>query len=250
MINLIKKTVAISLPLFVLFFVYTKFIGSIPFAINSVQTTKSNLFQVSGTGQVSSAPDSATVSFGITKSANTIASAQNQTNSVEQNIMDALKKEGIEDKNIKTTDYNVNPNYDFNSGRQTITGYTVTQTIELTIQPIEKVNNVLDILTTNGANLVNQVNFTFSDTKKKDLENKARQLAVDVAKEKAQGLANASGIHLGKIIDVQEDDAQQIRPIMPMALAKDTANTAGTPTQVTPGQNNISLTVTLSYETH
>lgn len=235
---------------FLLFLVWVKIFGPIPFSINSVQTTKSNLFQVTGTGKVSGAPDSATVSFGVTKSANTIADAQNQTNSAIQNITDALRKEGIEDKSIKTTDYNVNPNYNFNTGSQTITGYTVTQTVQLTIQPLEKTNKVLDILTASGANIVNQVSFTFSDAKKKELENQARQLAVTEAKDKAQGLANAAGMHLGKIVDVQEENTQEPRPIMPMALTKDAASGAGAPTQVTPGENNISLTVTLSYETY
>lgn len=245
--NLQTPIISIIIAL-LLFFSFTRLFGPIPFAVNSIQTTKSNTFQVQGTGKVSAAPDSATVSFGVTKSAPTIADAQNQTNTLITKITNALTQQGIDQKNIKTTNYNVSPNYDF-AGNQKITGYTVSQTIELTIQPIDKVNNVLDILTANGANIVNQVNFTFSDAKKKELENEARQLAVKEAKDKAQGLANAAGIHLGRIIDVTEEAMQEPRPVMPMAFQKTDA-AAGAPTQVTPGENSVSLTVTLSYETY
>ena len=249
-LNAIKTPVSIILAFFIILFLFTKFAGPLPFSINSVQTTKSTLFQVTGTGKVSEAPDSATVSFGTTKTASTIADAQNQTNTATQAILSALRGQGIEEKNIKTTNYSVNPNYDFTSGRQSITGYTVTQNIDVTIQPIEKVNAVLDILTANGANIVGQVSFTFSDSKKQQLENKARELAVKEAKTKAEGLANAAGIRLGKIVDVSEQTNEEPRPIMPMALAKDEASAGGTPTQVTPGENSITLSVTLSYETY
>lgn len=246
----LKVPLTLLIAFFLLFFVSIKLFGPIPFAVDSIQTTKTNTFQVSGVGKASDVPDSASVSFGVTKNATTIADAQNQTNTLITTITDALKKEGIEEKNIKTTNYNVNPNYDFTSGRQTITGYTVTQTIDLTIQPIDKVNKVLDILTTNGANIVNQVNFTFSDAKKKALENKAREMAVKEAKDKAQGLSQAAGIHLGRIIDVTEETAQEPRPIMPMVAQEKGLGAAGAPSQVTPGENSISLTVTLSYETY
>lgn len=245
--NLVIKTLSIGIPLLMLFFLYTKFVGPIPFTITSVQTTKSNMFQVSGTGKVSEAPDTAQVSFGVTQTAKSVANAQNQTNTAISAITSALAKEGINTKDIKTTNYTVSPNYDFN-GRQAITGYTVTQTIDLKIKPIEKVNTVLDILITSGANVVNQVIFTFSDDKRHELENKARELAVKDAKQKAQSLAQAAGIHLGQIIDVTQANDEEPRPVMPM-LAKDAA-VGTTPTQVTPGENTISLTVTLSYQTY
>ena len=249
MIDLIKKTLAISFPLFILFFLYTKLIGPFPFSINSVQTTKSNLFQVTGTGKVSEAPDTAQVSFGVTKTAKSIGDAQNQTNTAIAAITSAVTKEGIDAKDIKTINYTVNPNYDYNGGRQTITGFSVTQTIDIKIKPIEKINPVIDILTASGANIVNQVSFIFSDEKRHALETTARQAAVKEAKQKAQSLAQAGGIRLGQIIDVTEQNAEEPRPIMPM-LTKDAAGSGGAPTQITPGENTISLSITLSYQTY
>lgn len=239
---------SIILFLFLCLFIYTKVAGPIPFAVNSIQTTKSDVFHVDGIGKISQAPDSAHISFGVTKTATTVADAQNQTNSAISSILDSLKKLGIAEKDMQTTNYSVSPNYNFQAGNQTITGYTVTQQINLKLSPIEKVNQALDTITKNGANLVGQVSFGFSDELQKKLEDKARQMAVQDAKDKAQSLANASGIHLGQIIDVTESASPQPPVIMPMAA--DAKDQGSAPTQITPGENTISTTVTLSYQTY
>lgn len=240
--------IALILFAFISLFVYTKLAGPIPFFINSVQTTKSDVFHVDGVGKAVAVPDTAAISAGVTKTAATVADAQSQTNTVVKNMLDSLKALGIETKDIQTTNYSVNPNYDFSTGKQTITGYTVVQNISVKIKPLDKVNKAVDTLTANGANLIGQVSFGFSDDMKKDLENQARQNAVANAKQKAQSLASASGIHLGKVIDVIENANQQV--IQPMALNAMKAGTAASDTTVTPGENTVSLTVTLSYQTY
>ena len=236
-----------TLAIFIVFFLYVKFVGPVPFSVNSVQTTKTNLFSVSGTGKVTGIPDTAVVSIGVTKTASTVALAQNQTNTAANKIIQDLKNLGIAEKNIKTTDYNVNPNYDYTMG-QNITGYTVTQTLEASIAPIDVANKAIDVATADGANLVNGVTFTFNDKTKKDLEDKAREEAVDMAKEKADSLAKATGIRLGRIVDVQESNGYQPRPILMEAQSDGNAKSA--PTQLSPGENSISIDITLSYETY
>jgi uncharacterized protein len=236
-----------TLAIFIVFFLYVKFVGPVPFSVNSVQTTKTNLFSVSGTGKVTGIPDTAVVSIGVTKTASTVALAQNQTNTAANKIIQDLKNLGIAEKNIKTTDYNVNPNYDYTMG-QNITGYTVTQTLEASIAPIDVANKAIDVATADGANLVNGVTFTFNDKTKKDLEDKAREEAVDMAKEKADSLAKATGIRLGRIVDVQESNGYQPRPIL--MEAQSVGNAKSAPTQLSPGENSISIDITLSYETY
>ncbi len=227
-------------------FIYTKFAGPIPFSVNSIQTTKTNLFTVSGTGKVTGIPDTALLSIGVTKTGSTVAIAQNQTNTAVNKIIEDLKKLGILEKNIKTTNYSVNPNYDFARGGQNITGYTVTQTLEAEITPIDIANKAIDTATADGANLIGGITFTFNDKTKADLENKARTEAVKMAKGKAQSLANATGIRLGRIVDVQESNGFEPRPIM-MAQSLETGKTADT--QLQPGENSITINITLSYET-
>jgi uncharacterized protein YggE len=241
---------------FVVLFVYTKLAGPIPFYINSVNTTKTDLFSSSGEGRVTAVPDQATVNAGVTAQATTVADAQTKVNQTTNKIIANLKKLGLADKDIKTTDYSVSPNYSSGNvimpmlqggGQQTITGYTVTQNLEVKVKPIEKANKVVDTATADGANLVGGVNFTFSDELSKSLEQQATQQAVNDAKDKAQNLANASGIHLGKIVNVVEN-SNQPRPFM-MAGAAAKTDQASAPTNVTPGENTMTVDVILYYET-
>lgn len=231
-------------------FLYTKLAGPIPFSINSTQTTKSNIFNAQGTGKATEIPNTALLSLGVTKTDSNAINAQTQTNSTANKIIQDLKNLGIEDKNIKTTNYSVYPNYDYNSGRQNITGYTVTQNLEVKIKPIDKANKALDTVTADGANLVGGISFVLDPETQKKLERKARDEAVKDAKEKAESLASSAGIRLGKIIDVQEGASFEPRPIMQKAtLPGGLGGSAEDQTQITPGENTVTITVTIYYET-
>lgn len=244
-----NNLIAAILVFFVALFLYTKFLGPIPFSVNSVQTTKTNLFQVTGDGKVTAIPNTAQLSFGVTKQAVTVTDAQNQTNTAIKNILDAVKSQGIDEKDITTTDYSVNPNYDFSSGRQNITGYTVSQNIEVKIQPVDKANKVLDAAVSQGANVVGGISFTFDDKTKQDLEDQARKMAIDAAKKKAESLSGASGLRLGKIIDVEENAS------FPTPIRMDTgakllqAAPQTQPSELPTGESSVTSTITLTYET-
>src|SRR3990167_5765366 len=198
-----KKIILAILLFFFTLFIYTKLVGPIPFLINSYVTSKNDLFQSVGEGSASQAPDIATTSFGVTKSSPTVSDAQNQTNKAINSILESIKNLGVSEKDLKTTNYSVNPNYSF-EGVTRIIGYTVAQNIEIKIKNIKNTNKIIDAITGNGGNLIGQIQFGFDDKTKAKLEDKARKEAVGNAKEKAQDLANAAGIKLGRIINVQE----------------------------------------------
>lgn len=252
------KTPIVTLVLFFVgLFLYTKLAGPIPFFIQSVQTTKTDLFSASGDGKVTAVPDQATVEAGVTEQSATVSDAQDKVNSKSKKIIDEIKKLGISDKDIKTTNYSVTPNYGNGEpvpmmypirGRgNNIVGYTVTQNLEINVKDTSKVNSVIDTATKNGANIAQGANFTFSDDTKISLENKARAMAVAKAKQKAQSLAKAAGINLGKVLNVVESSNNFGGPI---PLAAGTAEKSQTPTDITPGENTVSVSVTIYYETY
>lgn len=229
-------------------FLYTKFAGPIPFFVTSVQTSKSNFFSVQGIGKATEVPDTALISLGVTKTAQSVLDAQQQTNQTVNKIVTDLKNLGIEEKNIKTTNYSVSPNYDYQSGRQNITGYTITQNLEVKIKPIDKANKAIDIATTDGANMVGGISFVLDDEMQKKLQNTARIEAIKNAKEKAESLSRLSGLRLGRIVDVQEGTNFEPRPILnaqPMTPGGGTQES----TKLSPGENTVTSTVTLFYET-
>lgn len=231
------------LTFFVLLFVYTKFIGPIPFSVNSVTTTKSTTFDVTGEGKVTASPDIALVTVGIQANGQTVKQAQDQINSTINKVSDAIKKLGVDPKDIKTTNYNVNPTYDFTNG-QKITGYSANTNLSIKVRQLEKANSALDSATANGANQVGGVSFDIDDRTK--LENEARTKAVDEAKKKAVNASKIAGFKLGRIVNYSENSGG-ISPMPYRAMAVDKA-IGGAPTQLETGSSDIIVTVTLSYE--
>ena len=183
---------------FILLFTFTKLFGPIPFAVNSVTTTKSTTFDVTGEGKVTAVPDVAVVTVGIQANGTTVKAAQDQINSTINKVSEAIKKLGVDSKDIKTTNYNVNPSYDFTSG-QKITGFLANTNLQIKVRQLEKANSVIDTATANGVNQVGGINFDIDEKTK--LENEARQKAVDQAKKKAQDASKIAGFKLGRIIN-------------------------------------------------
>ncbi len=154
--------------LFITLFLYTKLVGPIPFSVNSIQTTKTNLFTANGTGKATAVPNTAQLSLGVTKTAKTITDAQNQANAVINKLTADLKSLGILETDIKTTNYSVNPNYDYINGKQIANGYTVSQNLDVKIKAIDKANSAIDIATADGANMVGGLSFILDDKTQKD----------------------------------------------------------------------------------
>jgi uncharacterized protein YggE len=230
---------------FTLLFAYVKLAGPLPFIIQSTTTTQNNAFSVTGEGKVQATPDKATVTAGVQAKGATTQEAQNQMNAVINKVSAGIKGVGIDSKDIKTENYNINPTYDYTNGAQRITGYSGSTNLTITVRDINKVNTVIDTATANGANVVSGAQFDVAD-KTKALD-EARKLAVEDAKKKAQQAAQTAGFKLGSIVNYQESENGEVRPLM-YAADKASAQVANPPTQVEPGSNQVVLTVTLSYQ--
>ncbi len=229
-------------------FAYTKIAGSTSFTVHNVNTNLTDSFQSQGTGKASAAPDTAVINMGITAEANTVQSAQEQANQSANKIISALKEQGIAEKDIRTSNYSVNPNYSFTGETQRINGYSVNQTFEVET-PIDKASAVVDAATGAGANNVGNITFKLNDKKLQELRNQAREEAVASAKTSAEGLAKAAGIKLGNIVNISENfggDQPQPMALDSRAQGGELANK----TEITPGESNIEVTVILTYQTN
>jgi uncharacterized protein YggE len=215
---------------------------------------------VQGTGTISAQPDQSSVSFTVTKTANTLKDTQNQANTFTNKITGDLLKIGVAKQDIQTSNYNSYPNYaDQSSGpvlymrqpqSQTIQDYTVTEDVTITLHNTDTANKVIDTVTNDGAENVSGPDLTFSDARQQDLENQARTKAIENAKQKAQSMADAAGIHLGKLTKI-EDGTQNPYPIIrPLMMTAAGGAEKSAPTQINPGQNQVTASVTLSYETY
>lgn len=241
----IAVPVVIIASFFILLFVYTKFLGPISFSINSVSTQKSDSFNVTGEGTAAVSPDVAVISLGIQADGSTVKQAQDQINFVINKVSEAIKKLGIDEKDIKTTNYNINPQYDYKSSTQRISGYTASTNLQIKVRNVDKVNSVIDAATANGANQVGGVAFDVDD--KSQAEAEARKEAVAEAKEKAEQAAKIAGFSLGRMVNYTENFQGGPVP-MPLRMDVSQGAPAEKATQVEPGSTEVKVIVTLSYE--
>ncbi|MBI4099579.1 SIMPL domain-containing protein [Candidatus Microgenomates bacterium] len=226
-------------------FLFAKFGPAIP--LSMVTTNKTDFFTVTGEGKATAVPDIAQISLGITVNGASVALVQSQANSTINDVTAAVKKLGVGDKDVQTSNYNLRLDYDFANGRQSIKGYVADINLSVKVRQFDKINQVIDAATAAGANQVGGLNFTLDDASRLKAEGEARKLAIDQAKTKAAQIAAASGLNLGRIINVSESPNFSPRPIMMSGVAK--ADSAAAPTEIQPGSSEISVSVTLSYET-
>ena len=248
-VNKLLAPLLIILSFFVLLGLYTTLLGPIEFRVNQISTQKASFFDVSGEGSATAIPDQAETTLGITVNQPTVAAAQKQANEVINNITRNLKDNEVEDKNIKTQNYYINPDYDYSTGTNRIRSYTVSANLLVKFTDFDKLNQAIDSAVTLGANQVGGVSFTLSKQAQAKAEDEARQEAVAQAKRKAEGLSKAAGIRLGKLVNIFENPAFPETPIYRSLEAKSADMAVPEPTQIQPGTTEVKLTVTLSYET-
>ncbi len=235
-------SVAALLVIFLAAATYTKILEG-RYAGQSLQYK--NTILVSGEGKVFAKPDIGQVSLSVISDALTVASAQKDNTDKMNKITSAMKEAGIKEEDLKTANYNISPRYQYSAGKSTIIGYEVTQTLEVKIRDLEKVGDILGKAAAAGANQVGSLTFTFDDPEK--LNSEARQKAIDNAKTKARDLAKSLGVSLGKVVSFSEDTDGTPAPMY--SSAKEALGMGGGAIpDIQTGQNEIDISVSISYE--
>lgn len=200
---------------------------------------------VSGQGEVRGAPDQAVLSVGVATTATTAASALSE-NAVKMNaVMATLKRAGVPEKSIQTSNFSVQPQYpSYNANAAEpphIVGYQVSNQVSVTLDDTKKLGPTLDALVANGANQINSVGFAIKDPAA--LLSKARELAVADAINHARTYAKAAGVELGPILSIQEGSGEIPRPLIGVMLAERAA-----PTPIAPGEQSVTANVTVIFQ--
>jgi uncharacterized protein YggE len=191
---------------------------------------------VTGQGSVSTVPDRAQVSFGVSTDAKT-ASAALRANAAEMTkVIAAVKGEGVAAADIKTDLVSLSPRYSQNG--DTVVGYTATNSVSATIRNLAKIGGTIDAAVDAGANQVSGPNLVRGDMTA--LYRAALRAAIANAKGKAQTIAAASGLQLRRITDVSEASSAPV----PQPLTKAGADAA---TPVEPGTQLVEAAVTVTF---
>ncbi len=213
--------------------------------LNTATTT--NTVSFGGEGKVVAKPDIAKVDLSIVTDALTSKAAQDENSKKSKAVTDYLKKQDIDNKDIKTTGYNIYPQYKYPQygGQPTITGYQVNQSIEVKLRDLDKVSDVLDGVVSAGANQISKLSFEIDDPEA--LKTEARQKAIEDAKKKADELEDQLGINLGKIVSFSENTGGYPIPIYYDSL-KGGMGGGGDGPSVPTGENEIVVNVSLTYQ--
>jgi uncharacterized protein YggE len=206
--------------------------------------TPARVIAVSGTGRVSGTPDQATLTIGVQITAPTLAEATQQASANMTKVLDAIKKQGVDPKDIQTSTYSVNPITNYKEGQPPqITGYQVMNVVTITVQDLAKVGSILDAGMSAGANYLGGVSFGIADPK--PLQTEARTAAVQDAQRKAQTLAQAAGVKVGRVLSITEG-ASYTPPPVPYRSAM--AADAVAPGPVQAGSLEITSNVDMRFE--
>ncbi len=230
-----------------------------------------NQISFTGEGKISEKPELAIAEFAIMTSGKTAKIAQDANTARSKKVYDFLKQQGIEEKDIKTTYYNLSEQYasspipypralppsvyseiqiapdiaPYPISEPKIIGYQVNQSYEVKIRDLEKVSAVVDGLVSAGANNVQNVRFDFEDRDKFLTE--AREAAIEDAKEKAEELEEQLDIRLGRIINYYDNSGGFGYGKGYAQFSGEEGYGGGGPV-LPPGENELTVQVTLTYQ--
>ena len=215
-----------------------------------------DVITVSGDGQATMVPDVARVSWSVTNTAATVAGAQAATTKQANAALEYVAAQGIPDKDVKTLSYDISPQYSYPNpcppgalcpsygGTPKITGYQVSETVQVTLRDLTKVGALLEGLGSRGIQNVNGPAFALDDSTAG--YDAARADAIDKAKMQAKLLATQLGVRLGRIVNFSESSGGYPYP-MAYGVGGAAMDKASAP-NIPIGENTYNASVSITYE--
>lgn len=214
-----------------------------------------NTISVSGDGKVFAKPDMAEVRFNVSETKTTSGEALEAVSKRVEAIQKILKDKGVKEEDIQTSQFDINPDYDWTQSGRKLIGYKADHTISATIKKIdekgEKVSEIIDaIIDEDNKVEVGTISFDIED--KTDYYKEARELAFERAKKKADELADLSGVDLLKpvsISDVSYDYSTTQSNVSTSTLeaAADAEESKSVSSSISTGQLELSIRINVSF---
>jgi uncharacterized protein YggE len=217
-----------------------------PTTVNQAAPEPQRSISVSGAGSVSATPDIAYIYVGVHTEAPTAAEAVEENNTQTQEVINALTEFGVDENDIRTTNFSIWPQDKYDPMTGTPTGektYVVDNTVYVTVRDLDKLGDLIDTVIEAGANTVNSIQFDVAD--KDEVLEQARDAAVKDAEETAQELAASAGVTLGELQTISTFDSQPYPIYDGKGGGGAMAAEAAVPIQ--PGQLTYTVTVNVTY---
>lgn len=229
------------------------YLVSVIVSIKNLPGNEPRYITVNGEGKAFVVPDIALMELSVVNEGDDIAVIVKKNTERTNAVIDAIKKLGIEEKDIKTTQYNLVPRYEWiqDTGERISKGYTMTQSIRVKVRDFIKIGEIINQTTVLGSqqnvNFIGGLQFTLEDPEQ--ARQQAREKAIAQAKTKAENIAKSSGLKLGKLVNVN-DGYYPYYSTYEKATGLgggDVSNAPSVAPDIQPGQQEVDMTVTLTY---
>ena len=214
--------------------------------VAAVPVLNGTRLDVSATGEVTRVPDLAIISAGVQTLLPTATAAIEENATRMERVRAALKRAGIEDKDIQTSSISLNPEYQYDQNRPPrLTGYRATNTVNVRFRDLKRTGAILDALVAEGANQINGPNLTVD--RPEEAYDEARIKAIANGRARADLYARALGKRVVRLISVSEGSGMHVPPPMPM-VAMMAERGAAADTKTDPGTQQRQVNVSMSFE--
>lgn len=215
-------------------------------SLTSAQVDTRRTVSVEGEAEIFLTPDRATVSIGVETEGKDVVTIKKDNDRRVRAIFDAIKKVGIDQRDIMTSDLQIQPQYNWKQdGRRELIKYQMRNVVTITVRDLAKLEDVINASVAEGSNLLDNVSFSVADSK--SVRDNLRINAAKNAKAKAEALAGAVGARVGKVLNLSEHGGYQ--PPTPMYKGvRSMAAEADMGTPVSAGQLSMRITVNAIFE--
>jgi len=199
---------------------------------------------LTGSGAIKTTPDMVEISTGVTSEAPSARVALDENTESMTKVVERLKGEGIEAKDIQTTNFSVGPVYrrERDGTEPVIVGYRVTNQVRITLRDTAKLGAILDKVVSLGANQIGSIEFGVSEPEA--LKDEARKLALKNATENAKVYTEAAGVGLGPILSISEQESSYQPRFAPAAARME----AAAPAPIEAGTASVQVRVNVTWE--
>lgn len=213
----------------------------------AVQAISGTRLDVVATGEVNRVPDLAIISAGVVTRAPTATQAISQNAQQMSRVVAALRRAGVAERDIQTSSLNLNPEYRYVENQNPVlTGYQASNQVSIRFRNIAESGAILDALVAQGANQINGPSLTID--KPETALDEARRDAIAKALARAELYAQATGKRVGRIMSISEGGGGGPRPYEIMAVGRAMGQDASAETKIVPGEQTLSVTISVSFE--
>jgi uncharacterized protein len=208
---------------------------------------RATTLNLSAYGETKVAPDMATITLGVMTSGKTAAEAMTANAARMAGVMASLRKAGIAEKDIQTSNLNLNPQYRYVENQPPIlTGYQASNNVTITVTDLKRLGPAVDASVTAGANQVHGISFGLQDPT--TAENAAREAAVKALAAKAELYARATGHKVSRLVTLSEGGGYSVPPPIPMERFAMAAQAKDAGTSISGGELKVRIDISGLYE--